>query len=155
MALEVQAPDGSLWTIKRVWIPFRPRWRAKKPEGSLDALDGADVVSSLDDPLGCGIAIAIAIAVVVIGFIGWVFVLPVLIFLGEVVLLLLAVVLGIVARVLFRRPWTIEVRKRSARAEPVRVPAVGWRGSRERIEELANEIRHGRGPAAPVTEPKL
>ena len=65
------------------------------------------------------------------------------VFLGELLLLLvLALPFVLVPRLVFRRPWTVEVRpakdaRQVAHAERV----VGWHASGERVAQLAKAIR--------------
>src|SRR3954451_17038158 len=91
--MQVTAPDGRVWNVRR--RPGRkPRWR-RKP--GLDVLD-VPFLGSVGDGVGgvvAGIALTIVIALVIA------ILLPLVLFLGEAIL----VVLGIV---LLAAPWRIE-----------------------------------------------
>jgi hypothetical protein len=58
-----------------------------------------------------------------------------------VVDLLLVTGVGLVGRVAFRRPWTIEARAADGTTQTWQV--VGWRASRERRDEIADLLAAG------------
>jgi hypothetical protein len=82
------------------------------------------------DP-GCALDAAEAIAVFVVAVVVILFVvligLPLLIALGELVLVLLLAVLGVVGRVVFRRPWIVDAVGPGGEHHVWNV--VGWRAS--------------------------
>lgn len=154
-ARRVTALDGTTWTVRRRWTPryegrgLRARWtehRRRRGRPDNDGGEGRTRWYDWLDPFGfadslTGLAIAIALVVVVVLLFVWG--VPLLLALVDLVLVLLVVAGGTVGRLLLRRPWHIE----AVAADGRRVDrhAVGWRGSREVRDELAAEIAHGRG----------
>jgi len=160
--------DGVEWTVRRRWLPryegrgLRERLHQRKAraaarraaeEGNAtgadkkqgprwyDALDLPFVDDSLVAAIVSILAIVAVFALVVWGV-------PVLLAAVDLVFVVIVAVAGVVGRVLFRRPWTIEARAADGRQQEVRV--VGWRKGGAVIDDLAAEIRHGRAPAAGV-----
>lgn len=133
------------WEVHRRWVTrlgrenFGRRFGSRARRG-VDALDVADggCVGSLDD-------LFIALAVVVIAIVLIVFVAPLVIFAVELVLLALAVLLGLVARTVFRRPWAIDAF--AADGTHLRWKAVGWRATTAKVEEVTAALAHGVIPA--------
>lgn len=66
----------------------------------------------------------------------------------DVVLVALLVVGGVVTRVLFRRPWTLEAVADSG--ERLTRQVVGWAASNCLRHEIADALRHGQLPAEPI-----
>ena len=112
------------------WTRFKRRHRQARdvtgdfadPSGAIDAADGLLV------------AVAIVVAALVFVFLG----LPALIALGELLLLLLLALGGVVARVLFRRPWTVDALGPDGEHHEWRI--VGWRASGEARDEVARHL---------------
>lgn len=145
----VTAPNGRRWRVSRRWLPrigtdtvweranrrFRHR---RKAEGALDA---ADAAGCLFDPLE-GLAIFFGV-IVVLGVLVF-FVLPMIFVLVDLVFVLVLAVIGVIARILFRRPWTVEACCTDGTV--VRSKVVGWRASGRRCDELAEQVKAGRIP---------
>ena len=139
-------------------MPRQLKWRSARRRASFDIIDGADVADAGRDLPIVGVIFAgITIALLVLGL--FVFVVPALVFLLELVLTLLLGGLGVVGRVLFRRPWTIEGRRRGA-DHVFEWKVVGWRASGELLDSVAEQLRltgtaQGgvRSPPAPASEP--
>jgi hypothetical protein len=94
--------------------------------------------------LGEGIGVAIAV-VVVVAFLIFVAI-PVVFALLDLVIVLLLALLGILARIVFRRPWVVEARADDGAISTWRV--VGWTASRERCTEIAQLLAAGVTPPA-------
>ncbi len=62
----------------------------------------------------------------------------------DVVVVVLLTVLGIVARVLFRRPWVVEATSGDEMRRTWRI--VGWRASHEAVDSIAGTLAHGHPP---------
>lgn len=120
----VTAPDGTDWSVGRVWFGERKlksrEWRTKVTatltDGDvsvLEAFDGLDVESWL-------VVVAATAAVVLI-------VLPLLLFGLELIIVGAVLAVGVVSRSLFGKPWTV-----AASRDGAAVPAALWRvkGSR-------------------------
>ncbi|WP_433361725.1 hypothetical protein ACQPZX_29030 [Actinoplanes sp. CA-142083] len=162
----VTSPTGTAWSVRVVWAP-RWRilarrfggWRSKRTETPGDVVDGTMQVASNVPPSGGGggggggffsldneLAV---IAFILIGFVlaavlFWWVLLPLLLLVldGMIVLLLLAV--SVVARVLFRRPWTVEA---TAPGETlIAQEVVGWRAALRRRDEIADALARGLRP---------
>lgn len=137
-ATRVTGPDGSEWTVKRTWVHRRLRWRGG-PRDSVNFFDGADIALSADDLSGIGVVGAI-LAAILIGALFFAFVVPALVFLVDLLLILVLVALGLAAKVLFRRPWTIEARQPGA-DHAYEWKVVGWQAGNEMIDQVATQLR--------------
>ncbi|HPB45406.1 MAG: hypothetical protein M9952_08900 [Microthrixaceae bacterium] len=101
--------------------------------------EGADLLDAGDGclpDLGEGIAIALLViaAALLFIFLG----IPLLIALGELALLLVLFVIGVVTKVVFRRPWTVEAIDHTGERHAWRV--VGWRASGEVRNLVAERV---------------
>jgi len=135
-ALEVTDPEGRTWKVRRRWVHRTVSWRGGRKVPDVD-VPGLDL---LDDELGIFAAIGLAITGVVLVVLGVIFVIPALIFVIELVLVVLLVALGAGARILFRRPWTVEARVAGTN-DGREWKVVGWRASGELVDTLAERIR--------------
>ena len=149
MSATITGPDGRIWTVRRRWVPrlgsetlwgrFTRRFRRSANTGNdgIDATADASMFDLFDDNIVIGIAIIIFLVFFVL--VGW----PLLIALLDVMLLLLLAVLGVIARVVFRRPWTIEARA----GDDVRHwRIVGWRASEEHRRSVEARLWSGVDP---------
>jgi hypothetical protein len=165
--VSVTAPEGTPWNVCVVWAPrWRALarrfggWRAKRTGRSSDAAEGAlqvggDISSSgggggggggLD--LGDELA---AIAIILVAFVAgvalfWWVLLPLLLLILDVVIVLILLAASIVARVLLRRPWTVEAT--APGHDRLTTQVVGWRAALRRRDEIAHSLRHGLRPEA-------
>jgi hypothetical protein len=145
-AKRVVAPDGRVWTVGRRWIGDRPRLRREREPDST-GVGGGDEGSlwgdllAIDDitPAGIVAGLAITVALILVFAVAW----PLVAVALEVVVVVLAAAVGLVGRLLFRRPWTVY-----ARAEPRRLEwhVPGWRASGELIDEIAERLAGGEDP---------
>ncbi|MEV0669942.1 hypothetical protein [Mycobacterium sp. NPDC050441] len=122
-------PEGIKWTVRRRWLPWRPR-REMPDDWSLgDASfgDGDDIIS---------IVLNIALVVLLIP----VLVLALLVA-AEFLLLLLLLPLWVLARSLFGTPWIVVVRRdrKIVAEEAVR----GWAATTARIDHIKSVIGSG------------
>ena len=151
--IEVRAPDGRTWWVKRGWIPrYRnlvTRWRNRR-KGDGSALDWVpDIGLGFDDPISAvisliGLALFLALAVLVL--------IPLLLLVVDLVVAILVVLLAGLVRLLFRRPWDVLAVHEREGAEPV---TLGWevRGFRRAgiaRDALADALRSGVDPHAAV-----
>ena len=150
---EVRGSDGSTWTIERHWAP-RPRWwrsfkdrvrrrrERRKDEDSgwdwsdLFRLDGGD---DLEGFLVFVAAIIVLGGIVLAVLFGW----PLLVFVFDTLLFIPLVLLTVLSRVLFRRPWTLEARTSPALggSRSVVWKVTGWRASSEALRRMEQMIR--------------
>jgi hypothetical protein len=155
------SPDGASWRVRVVW---EPRWRAlarrfggwrrrRKGDdggpdlGGLDTVDlpsghhgGGGFFADLADDLVVGIAIIIGM--ILFGFLFWWLLLPLLLLILDAMVVIVLLIVGLVARVLFRRPWIVEV------TGPTRVvtEVVGWREALRARDEMADKLSMGYRP---------
>jgi hypothetical protein len=134
---KVTSPDGRRWTIGRHWLPRRKRF--KKADLSDVTPDGLDFGDFGDDLGIFGVIIAaiaaffLAIFVVVVLF--NVFALAL-----ELLIVIVVALVGILSRVVFRRPWIVFARTKDQRHE---WPVVGYLNGRRRIQEISSQLALG------------
>ncbi|HWD69181.1 MAG TPA: hypothetical protein VG293_03240 [Solirubrobacteraceae bacterium] len=132
-----RAPDGTDWTVGRLWFGERKlkswRWRlgigsklADGDVGVLDAFDGLDLESGL-------VLLAAAAAIVLI-------VVPLLLFGVELIIVGCALAIGVVSRSLFGKPWTVAATRDGAAIPAALWRVRGWRASSELIEQICIEL---------------
>src|SRR5690349_15369724 len=116
----VTAPDGTEWAVRVAWEPrwpllvrrfggWRDKRRAKKRGSGVDVGDGVDAVGAglnLGDDLVT--ALLVIVGLILFGLLFWFLLLPLLLLLFDVIVLLFLFAVATAARVLFRRPWTVE-----------------------------------------------
>jgi hypothetical protein len=143
----VHAPNGTTWTVRRHWIPrlgTDTLWRRFRKKAKVSR----DVASSVPDGCGAdvGEGIVAAIAVVIILVVLVLIVLPLIVAIIDLVFVLLLAALGIVGRILFRRPWKIEATASDGARQFWHV--VGLRASAKRRDEIASMLAIGITPPA-------
>ncbi len=101
-------------------------------------------VADAGDP-GCAIDLfddlVLVLAVVVVVLLVVFVVLPLVLVVIDLVLVILLSVLGVIGRVVFRRPWLVEAASSDGRAHTW--PVVGWRASGQVIDDLVATLAHG------------
>lgn len=144
MAARVTDIDGRAWVVRRRWAPrhvsMARSWleRRRAERGGGDGSGWADLFTlpaDLDDLA----FVAIAIAVIVLLFVAGV---PLLLAVVDLAVVLVLTLLGVLARVVLRRPWTVEAR--SDDGSVVERQVVGWRAAGEQVALLAHEVRVSR-----------
>lgn len=129
------APDGTDWTVGRVWFGERElksrKWRrdigsALSDGGVLDVFDGLDLESAL-------VVLAATAAIVLI-------VVPVLLFGVELIIVGCVLAVGVVSRSLFGKPWTIAATREQASTPAALWRVRGWRASGELINQICVDI---------------
>jgi hypothetical protein len=147
VAVQVQGIDGTGWVVRRRWLPrlgdetLWSRFTGRVRSVSRRARDGADPtpdVFDFDDGILVGIAIVVFVLVAVF------LIVPLLVALVDLVLLLALGLLGVAARVVLRRPWTVEAR--SSAGTTLRWQVVGWRASGRHARHVVDELAAGRVP---------
>jgi hypothetical protein len=149
----VVTPIGQSYDVTVEWLP-RWRllagrfsgWRARRREarnGKSSWLDNLDFLNAddLDDILA---VIAIVVAVVVAFLLFWWLLLPALLLVLDGLVIAVLLVLGIVARVVLRRPWSVLV-QRNDDGEPAetRVQVIGWRRALHTRDAIADALKSG------------
>ena len=138
-AKTVVDPEGRTWKVRRRWVHRSVSWRGPRGDRALDLLDGADLAGDGADLPVVGVIMS-AIAALLLGVLAVVFVIPGLIFALELLLVLLAVGLGALGRVLFRRPWTVEARVKGTN-QGGEWKVTGWRASGELVASVAERLQ--------------
>jgi len=133
----VTGPQGNQWIVRRKWVPRRLRWRGKRGAG--DLVDGADLVSLGGDLPVVGVILA-AIALLLLAIAAVMFIVPAVIFLVELLIIVVIVGLGVMGRVLFGRPWTVEA-QRTDETEAFEWKVSGWRASQDLVHSVADQLR--------------
>lgn len=145
----VTTPRNEQWQVRRLWAPrlqgetlwarFRRRLRRVRRRSD-----------DVGDVAGCGLDLVddlvVVAAVVAVGLFVVFFAVPLLIAVLDVLVIVLLTVLGVAARVLLRRPWTVEATGPDGLRRTWRV--VGWRNAGELVDEVANDLAHGHPPPA-------
>jgi hypothetical protein len=130
----VTDPAGRGWSVGRRILPWRPL-RVRRSLGDAH-VDPGDLLGGVDHPAGLVMALVLAVAIPVVVVLALV--------LGELLILLVLVPVGLFGRVILRRPWVIEVRSSDSPGRAVHAErVVGWRESGERVQDLAREIAWG------------
>jgi hypothetical protein len=169
--ISVTALEGIAWNVRVVWVPrWRALarrfggWRAKRTGRSDEVVDGVlqvgsdiptsgrggDGGSGLGDDIA-GIVIVLVAFVLGVALFWWVL-LPVLLVMLDVVAVLVLLAVSIIARVLFRRPWTVEAT--APGHDRLTTHVVGWRAALRRRDEIADSLRRGLRPEAVPSPPQ-
>lgn len=146
----VEAIDGRGWVVRRRWVPrlgpetlwgrFRRRVRQMfRRAGDIDG-GGCFDIGGIDDLVALLVLVVVAALVVFVLF-------PILVALLDVLLVALLTIVGVIGRVVFGRPWTIEAIGDDESRYAWHV--VGWRESKALVTELADRLRLG----GPLPEP--
>lgn len=154
----VVGPDGRAWVVRRRWAPrlgpetllgrfrrFVPGPVRRQRDKLRKNADGIVDVGCLFDELGL-VILAIALVLLLVLVVAVVFVIPLVLAVVDVVVVLVVAGAGLVGRVAFRRPWTVEARAGDGTVRTWKV--VGWRASRERLDEIAELLAAGISPPA-------
>jgi len=150
VAGSAKGQSGQNWVVRRRWAPrlgqdtafgrLRRRMRAlrRRARGLGEGIDAV--------PDGCVDveALVIAVVVVVVVVLAVFFVIPFLVALVDLVVVLLLALLGVMARVVFRRPWVVDARADDGTVLTWKV--VGWRASGQRRDEIAQMLAAGITP---------
>ncbi|NUO55873.1 MAG: hypothetical protein HOV71_18885 [Hamadaea sp.] len=152
--VKVDTPSGQTWGVRVVW---QPRWSAlvrrfgawrRKRKG--EASSGNDL-SGCGDLAGCGsgdgdlAAIVLGIVLFILGvLVFWFILLPLLLLIVDILVVVLLLLIAIPARVLFRRPWTVEAAYDDGQTEQIfSTDVVGWRRALETRDDIAAKLRQG------------
>lgn len=146
-ARTVVAPDGRSWTVRRVILRRIPRfsWRRDRSGVRRDGAGHEPWWSHLDpDPVLDGLDNFLVVLIAIAALAAFIFVvLPVLLFLFDVVVVLLLTLGGIILRVLFRRPWKIVAATNPDIGEKHAWAVVGTRASARAVEDVARQLLFG------------
>jgi hypothetical protein len=130
---KIQDPHGRKWTLGRHWLPRRKR--IKKPD-----IDMPDFLGDFGGDDGIFAAIFLAIAAFVLAIFLGLLLFNVVALAIELAIVIIVALVGLISRVVFRRPWTVFASSGDQRIE---YPVVGYFNSKRRIDELANQLSSG------------
>ena len=145
----VTTPSGEVWQVRRLWAPRlkgerlwtrlrrRVRGVGRRTGQVADVPDPGCASDLLDDIAIVAIVVLVVLFVVFVGI-------PLLVALFDLLLVALLTLLGIVARVVFRRPWIVEATGSGPARHTWRIR--GWRASSEAVEHIADSLAHGHAP---------
>jgi hypothetical protein len=144
----VVAPDGLEWQVGRRWSTRRFGWTWKRRGVASDALSGVGQGLGGVDFGNGGLAVVGALAAALI-------LIPVLFFGAELIVLGALLAIGLVGRVLLRRPWVIEASSSDPLTPGRRLEwrVVGWRKSERLIEQVVSDLAAGREPPQSALPP--
>ncbi|HEX6685199.1 MAG TPA: hypothetical protein VF062_20580 [Candidatus Limnocylindrales bacterium] len=152
--VNVKDSGGADWAVRVVW---QPRWRAlarrfggwrrkrreKKEGGGFDLPD----VGGIGDDIFA--AILVIVGLILFGLLFWFLLLPMMLLLVDIVIVVLLMLLAIPARVLLRRPWTVEAYRPGTKPDTQEwfaTDVVGWRKALEMRDHIAQRLGAGHPP---------
>lgn len=114
-------------------------WRQDKKRRKDDGIDVPDLdgLGAIDD---FWVGVAVIIGLIVFGLLFWWLLLPLLLLVLDVVAVGVLLVVGVLGRVLFRRPWKVQATGGADAAE-VTAWVVGWRAALRTRDEMADRLR--------------
>jgi hypothetical protein len=141
--VKVETPSGT-WVVRRRWAPrhlgshtvwarFRHRNRVVRRR-TAELGDVGDPGCAVDVAEGFLVFVGVVVAVVFLIFVG----IPVLVALGELLVIVVLALAGLIGRVLFRRPWTVDAV--SPDGAHHRWSVVGWNASGQARSYVARRI---------------
>ncbi|NUR71733.1 MAG: hypothetical protein HOU81_13000 [Hamadaea sp.] len=151
--VKVETPSGQTWGVRVVW---QPRWSAlvrrfgawrRKRKGEKSS--GVGDFSGCGDVGGCGGddlgAIVLGIVLFIVGvLLFWFILLPLLLLVVDILVIVLLLLVAIPARVLFRRPWTVEAAYDDGQNEQIfSTDVVGWRRALATRDDIAAKLAQG------------
>jgi len=108
-------------------------------------MDGASLVDAGADLPIVGVILA-ALALLLLAVAAVLFIVPAVIFLVELLIVVVIVGAGVLGRVLFGRPWTVQAHEpRTERTFEWKVQ--GWRASGKLVDSIAEQLRTTGQPA--------
>jgi hypothetical protein len=137
---KVTGPDGRRWKLGRKWFP-----RFKRIEKADISDFGPDLpgFDGLDDLGIVGAIFAVILAVIVAIFLA-LLLFNVIALAIELTILIVLTIVGLIGRILFRKPWLVFARTKDAVAH---AEVVGWRASRQWLRDAETRIASGLEPA--------
>ena len=132
---KVKDPHGRKWTLGRHWMPRRKRFK----KADLDLPDFLSDIGGGDD-LGIFAAIFLTIAAFFLAIFLALLLFNVVALAIELSIVILVALVGLISRVVFRRPWTVFAKSGD---QQLTYPVVGYFNSKRRIDELATQLSSG------------
>lgn len=121
---------------QNLWVRIRSRYKriVHRTGEAADVPDPGCAGDLFDD-------LAVVLILIVIVAVLFFFVVPLLLIVVDLILLLLLTVLGVLGKVVFRRPWTIEASCDNGDRRMWKV--VGWRASGAHLQDVAQHLEAG------------
>ncbi len=116
-------------------------------------MDGADLAGIGGDIPVLGVVL-VAIALVLLAIAAVMLIVPAVIFVVELLIILVIVGLGLLSRVLFGRPWTVEAQQLGT-SSTYEWKVSGWRASRDLVTTIADQLSATGLPAGGSPVPRL
>jgi hypothetical protein len=131
---KVEDPHGRRWTLGRHWMPRRKRWK----KADVDMPDWFPDFGG--DDIGIFAAIFLTIAAVILAALLALLLFNVVVLAIEIAIVVIIALVGLIGRIVFRRPWTVFAKSGDQQIE---YPVVGYFNSKRRIAELATALSSG------------
>jgi hypothetical protein len=149
----VTAPDGTSWTVGPRWSSTKgvrlPR-RQRHGRDDSRSFDPCDVGFLFDDFVAMLLAaIAFVVVVLLLVFVVW----PLLALAVELLVAALLLVAGLIGRVVFGRPWTVEAKSSAGEVRTWQVR--GYGAMRRTVREVSEQLAAGWEPAPADAVPAL
>lgn len=140
------SPDGERWRVRRGWLdhPVPKLRRVMKDRREDLAFEGGAELLFADSSITASVALAVAFAVVVI------VVLPLIGLALELILLIAILGIGLIGRLVFRRPWIVEAVNLDHHQRSVEFGVKGWGESGRAVAQLSAAIQASGTPPAPA-----
>lgn len=151
---DVAAPDGTKWQVRRriaprlgqhsLWGRIRARYK-KIVRGSGNLAEGmGDTAGCIPDAVSeLGFVLIVLAVVALLALV----VVPLIVVVIDLLVVALLTFLGLLARVMLRRPWTVEAS--SDDGITVKTKVVGWRASGEERAAIIQRLNAGMDPLLP------
>lgn len=134
----VEAPDGKVWLVRRRWldrpVPSLRKWIRRDGRAGDGVIEG---LFSAPDVADGWVTLGLAVAVLLIVFV----LLPLLGVALELIALIFFLGSGLIGRLVFGRPWTVEARLRGGDERVVAFQVKGWRRAGRAATDLATQVR--------------
>ena len=137
----VNDPQGRKWKLGRRWFP---RYRKLKRADLPGSIDPGGWSAAIVDDLGAVGLILTALLILVGLFFLILLAFNVVVIAIELLVLIALFTAGLFGRVVLRKPWTVFAKSGDTLVER---EAVGWRGSKRELDDLASALASGQQPA--------
>lgn len=144
----VSDPAGRSWRVEVRWLPWAPRWRGPRRERTKDDrdprwydwIDLGEPLTWFDDALGGFVSAIVAIMLLVVLAL---LILPVFVFLAEVLIIFFVLVAATVARIVLRRPWLVDAYPTADRTAHLTWKVTGVGRAKATVDLVAQQLAAG------------
>lgn len=150
--VRVTDPSRVEWAVRVVWAPRHRAlvrrigaWRRNKRKGKDRDWWDPDLSMLPGDDIFFWVVLAILVLVAGVLLLWWV-VIPLLLLLLDVLIVLVLLLIGLAARILVRRPWTVEATSAAATHQ---LEVAGWRRALRARDGIARGLKSGGAAAWP------